>query len=68
MREETLRINVSQSVIPGPAGSTSPENLLETQKLQGHPKPPTQNLEGRDPAMYILTRPLRDSDTHSPLL
>ena len=68
MWQEILCINVSQSVIPGPAGSASPENLLETQKLQGHPKPPTQNLEGRDPAIYILTRPLGDSDTHSPLL
>lgn len=55
-------INASQSVVPGPATSLLPGNLLEMQILSPHPDLLNQKLGECGPAVYVFTSPLGNSD------
>ena len=56
----------SQSVVPGPATSAWPGNLLEMQILGIHPRPTQWKLWGWGPAILVLTRPLCASGALNP--
>lgn len=54
-------INGSQSMVPGPAASLFPENLLQKQILSPHPHLMNQKLWELGPAVYVLTSPADNS-------
>lgn len=47
----------SQSMVPGPAVSALPGNLLETQILGSHPRPTESETLRVGPAICVLTSP-----------
>lgn len=54
----------SQSMVPGPAASALPENLLKVQILKPQSRPTESETLGVVLSIFVLTSPLGESEGH----